>query len=202
MTERGLEYGVFPGRIGETNFTKNHREGPPGGVHTVRAVHVSTAVREACVIVSEPFRGRPNQEVIMDLTMFINAALSAAGGGGVVGALVLSLYKHSLKQEQEQREADRRERAALSEKLERLENEKFAALQKKVDDHLEADKPGEVALQFRHLNGTLTKLTDKLDKVAEDVTALKTESKENKDFTRNLYNSMQKLREEVYRGKP
>ena len=33
----------------------------------------------------------------MDLTMFINAALSAAGGGGVVGALVLTLYKHNLK---------------------------------------------------------------------------------------------------------
>ena len=104
-------------------------------------------------------------------------------------------------QEKAQREADRRERNALVQKLERLENEKFASLQKKLEDHLAEDKPGEVALQFRHLNGTLLKLGDKLDKVAEDVTTLKAESKENKDFTKNLYNSMQKLREEVYRDK-
>lgn len=130
---------------------------------------------------------------------FIYQTLTVTGGlSGVAALIVTWCVLKVIGQEKAQREADRRERNALVQKLERLENEKFASLQKKLEDHLAEDKPGEVALQFRHLNGTLLKLGDKLDKVAEDVTTLKAESKENKDFTKNLYNSMQKLREEVY----
>lgn len=133
---------------------------------------------------------------------FIYQTLTVTGGlSGVAALIVTWCVLKVIGQEKAQREADRRERNALVQKLERLENEKFASLQKKLEDHLAEDKPGEVALQFRHLNGTLLKLGDKLDKVAEDVTTLKSESKENKDFTKNLYNSMQKLREEVYRDK-
>ena len=133
---------------------------------------------------------------------FIYQTLTVTGGlSGVAALIVTWCVLKVIGQEKAQREADRRERNALVLKLERLENEKFASLQKKLEDHLAEDKPGEVALQFRHLNGTLLKLGDKLDKVAEDVTTLKAESKENKDFTKNLYNSMQKLREEVYREK-
>lgn len=133
---------------------------------------------------------------------FIYRTLTVTGGlSGVAALIVTWCVLKVIGQEKAQREADRRERNALVQKLERLENEKFASLQKKLEDHLAEDKPGEVALQFRHLNGTLLKLGDKLDKVAEDVTTLKAESKENKDFTKNLYNSMQKLREEVYRDK-
>lgn len=133
---------------------------------------------------------------------FIYQTLTVTGGlSGVAALIVTWCVLKVIGQEKAQREADRRERNALVQKLERLENEKFASLQKKLEDHFAEDKPGEVALQFRHLNGTLLKLGDKLDKVAEDVTTLKAESKENKDFTKNLYNSMQKLREEVYRDK-
>ena len=133
---------------------------------------------------------------------FIYQTLTVTGGlSGVAALIVTWCVLKVIGQEKAQREADRRERNALVQKLERLENEKFASLQKKLEDHLAEDKPGEVALQFRHLNGTLLKLGDKLDKVAEDVTTLKAESKENKDFTKNLYNSMQKLREEVSRDK-
>lgn len=133
---------------------------------------------------------------------FIYQTLTVTGGlSGVAALIVTWCVLKVIGQEKAQREADRRERNTLVQKLERLENEKFASLQKKLEDHLAEDKPGEVALQFRHLNGTLLKLGDKLDKVAEDVTTLKAESKENKDFTKNLYNSMQKLREEVYRDK-
>ena len=133
---------------------------------------------------------------------FIYQTLTVTGGlSGVAALIVTWCVLKVIGQEKAQREADRRERNALVQKLERLENEKFASLQKKLEDHLAEDKPGEVALQFRHLNGTLLKLGDKLDKVAEDVTTLKAESKENKDFTKNLYNSMQKLREEEYRDK-
>lgn len=110
---------------------------------------------------------------------FIYQTLTVTGGlSGVAALIVTWCVLKVIGQEKAQREADRRERNALVQKLERLENEKFASLQKKLEDHLAEDKPGEVALQFRHLNGTLLKLGDKLDKVAEDVTTLKAESKE------------------------
>ena len=96
----------------------------------------------------------------MDLSMFINAALSAAGGGGVVGALVLALYKNSLKKEELQREAERLERKELSEKLEVLEKEKFADLKRSFDDHVKSAKAGEILVKLDLLTGSVQKLTD------------------------------------------
>ena len=96
----------------------------------------------------------------MDLTMFINAALSAAGGGGVVGALVLALYKNSLKKEEQQREAERQERKELSEKLEVLEKEKFAELKRDFDEHVKSAKAGEIMTKLDLLAGSVQKLTD------------------------------------------
>lgn len=96
----------------------------------------------------------------MDLTMFINAALSAAGGGGVVGALVLALYKNSLKKEEQQREAERQERKELSEKLEVLEKEKFADLKRSFDEHVKSAKAGEIIVKLDLLTGSVQKLTD------------------------------------------
>ena len=144
---------------------------------------------------------KPEEEVALDLTMFWNAALGAAGGGGVVGALVLATYQYHLHREQEEREEERRERIGLAEKLARLENDKLQKLEEKLDLHLEQSRPGEVALEFRHINGTLARLSDKLDKVADDVAALKAESGENRSFAHNLYDSVQKFREEVYHGR-
>lgn len=103
----------------------------------------------------------------MDLTMLINAALSAAGGGGVVGALVLSLYKHSLKKEEQQREAERQERKELSEKLEILEKEKFAELKRDFDEHVKSAKAGEILVKLDLLNGSVQKLTDLTTKTLE-----------------------------------
>lgn len=95
----------------------------------------------------------------MDLSVFINAALSAAGGGGVVGALVLALYKNNLKKEAEQREAERQERKELSEKLEVLEKEKFAELKRNFDEHVKEAKPRELALQLEYLAEALKENT-------------------------------------------
>ena len=39
----------------------------------------------------------------------------------------------------------------LEERLERLEKERFSRLEKQVEAHLKEDKPGEVALQLKHL---------------------------------------------------
>ncbi len=96
----------------------------------------------------------------MDLTMFINAALSAAGVCGVLGALLLTLYKHNLKQERAQRDAERRERAALAAKLETLEKEKFAALELELKNHIKDDRSQEILVKLESLTGAVQKLTD------------------------------------------
>lgn len=103
----------------------------------------------------------------MDLTMFINAALSAAGGGGVVGALVLALYKSSLKKEEQQREAERQERKELADKLEVLEKEKFADLKRSFDEHVKSAKAGEIMTKLDLLAGSVQKLTDLTTKTLE-----------------------------------
>lgn len=96
----------------------------------------------------------------MDLSTFINAALSAAGGGGVVGALVLALYKNSLKKEELQREEERLERKELSVKLEVLEKEKFAELKRDFDEHVKSARAGEIMAKLDLLTGSVQKLTD------------------------------------------
>lgn len=103
----------------------------------------------------------------MDLTPFINAALGAAGGAGTVGSLVLAMYRHNLKQEQQQRDADRLERARLSEKLERLENEKIAGLTKKVDEHIAADRSQEILTKLDNVAGMVNKLADSTTRALE-----------------------------------
>lgn len=103
----------------------------------------------------------------MDLTTFVNAALSAAGGGGVVGALVLSLYRASLRKEEQQRRTERQERIELAKKLETLENEKFADLKHRFDEHVKSDKSDEILVKIDFLTGSVQKLSDLTTKSLE-----------------------------------
>ena len=104
----------------------------------------------------------------MDLTMFITSALSAGGGAGTVGLLVLSMYKNAIQKEQQQREDERAEREALSKKVDRLETEKIADLRKMLDRHLETDNPRRTDEQMKKVTGEMTRLADALDRDRKD----------------------------------
>lgn len=105
----------------------------------------------------------------MDLTMFINAALGAAGGGGVVGALVLAMYQHNLKQEREQREREREERAILAKKVEDLEKTQIVNLAARLERHLDEDNPTAVDNRLKSLEGEVKRLGDTLDRDRENI---------------------------------
>lgn len=133
---------------------------------------------------------------------FIYQTLTVTGGLSGVAALVVTwVVLKVINQEKMRRAEEAEERKSLRQKMEKLETERLAALEQKINKHLDEDKPGETALQFKQLSKVLDKLDGKLDTVNEAVITLKTESKENRDFTVRLYRSMQKLREEVYRGR-
>lgn len=129
----------------------------------------------------------------MDYAALINSLVGALGGGGVVGALVVALVRHSLAK-------DQAERAALAAQVARLENEKFKHLSDKVEEHLRLDNPGVVGVQLQIFGGQLEKLSNKIDRISDDLAGLKSDIENNKRFTQNLYGSIQKLRDEVHHG--
>ena len=137
----------------------------------------------------------------MDLTMLLTSVLSAGGGAGSVGYLVLAMYKHAIKKEQEQREEERRQRDDLLRRVDRLETEKIAKLEKKVEDHLAADNPAAVGVKLEGLTGTLEKVGDKLDGLSSNMAGLKMAQERDHEFIQNTYRSIQELRKEVHNGR-
>lgn len=137
----------------------------------------------------------------MDLTPFISAVVGAATGGGGVGYLVLAMYKNAIQKEQEQREDERRQRDELLRRVDRLETEKIAKLEKKVEDHLAADNPAAVGVKLEGLTGTLEKVGDKLDRLSNDVSGLAMAQNRDHEFIQSTYRSIQELRKEVHNGR-
>ena len=73
----------------------------------------------------------------MDFGAGLTGGLVGTGGAG--GVFMFFLKRFFARQDR------------LEERLERLEKERFSRLEKQVEAHLKEDKPGEVALQLKHL---------------------------------------------------
>lgn len=73
----------------------------------------------------------------MDFWAGLTGGLVGTGGAG--GVFLFFLKRFFARQDR------------LEERLERLEKERFSRLEKQVEAHLKEDKPGEVALQLKHL---------------------------------------------------
>lgn len=73
----------------------------------------------------------------MDFWAGLTGGLVGTGGAG--GVFMFFLKRFFARQDR------------LEERLERLEKERFSRLEKQVEAHLKEDKPGEVALQLKHL---------------------------------------------------
>lgn len=72
--------------------------------------------------------------------------------GGLAEVLLAWLVLRAIRQ-------DREERRALTAKVEHLETDRMNRLEKKLDDHLAVDRPGEVALELNHLTEALKENT-------------------------------------------
>ena len=73
----------------------------------------------------------------MDFWAGLTGGLVGTGGAG--GVFLFFLKRFFARQDR------------LEERLERLEKERFSRLEEQVEAHLKEDKPGEVALQLKHL---------------------------------------------------
>ena len=71
-------------------------------------------------------------------------------------------------------------------KLEALENEKIASLQKRVDEHIEKDKSQELLTEMRHINGNLEKLSAQVGRALEANARQSSEIENNRQFIENL----------------
>lgn len=134
--------------------------------------------------------------------------LYGAAGGGVVGAVVFVLACVAvfyLKR--------------LLEERDRLAAERDAALRKEVADvsgdlkrHLGEDSPKTTDIQLKNILGQLEKFGNKMDRQAEQrqimdlrienrLSSLERGLEEAGNFTKNLYGSMQKIRDDKREGK-
>lgn len=130
----------------------------------------------------------------MDLSTIICSALSAGGSGGLVGGILYLVIRHWLA-------ADRLERQQLRDKVDRLENEKILELRKRLDRHLEQDNPGAMAVEIRNIAAQNEKVSNKLDKISGEVSALNARFDGLEGYVRNIDRSHRELRKEVYNGK-
>lgn len=82
-------------------------------------------------------------------------------------------------------------------------------LKDKIDAHLADDNPQAQRVEIRNLTGAINKLSDKLDlqseqrqqmelRIEKRMSTLESAVSESRNFTQNLYLSMQKLRDREY----
>jgi len=102
------------------------------------------------------------------MSEFLFQALTVTGGAsGVVALVVTWVVLKVVHQEKEQRAADAEERAALKTKLERLETERLAGLEHKIDDHVKADRSQEILTKLEGVTGAINRLTDSTTRTLE-----------------------------------
>lgn len=124
----------------------------------------------------------------MDFVSIVSSLGTAAGGGGIVGVLIIMYIKHQLA-------ADRLERLQLRDQVQKLECEKFAKLERRVEEHLREDNPGAMTAKLTALTGSMERVLDKVDRVAEDVAGLREGVAANERYTRNIDLALQRLRD-------
>lgn len=128
--------------------------------------------------------------------------LTSTGCSGIVGLLIAWLVQRQLS-------ADSAARKRLEEKVESLETEKLKKLEDKIDAHLLDDNPQAQLVEIRNLTGAINKLSDKLDlqseqrqqmelRIEKRISTLESAVSESRNFTQNLYLSIQKLRDQKH----
>ncbi|MEI3038472.1 MAG: hypothetical protein V8T90_05305 [Victivallales bacterium] len=121
----------------------------------------------------------------------IYSMIYGAVGGGVVGVIAAVLggvaiaYVKRLIAERDKL-AERR--------LDTIETN-HTELKAKVETHIANDNPEATKLQLNLILGALNKTGDKVDRLAEGLAEVRTEVRESKNFTQNLYTSMKEIRD-------
>lgn len=101
------------------------------------------------------------------MSEILSVLIGSAGGGTVVGALVLALIKRNL-------DRDREERKKLSDRVETLENDKVKRLELDIKqvalecrNHIEKDRTQEVLARLDTLVSAVNKLSDATSRALE-----------------------------------
>lgn len=109
-------------------------------------------------------------------------------GGGLSGWIIASHQKRLDRRDEEERQKNADQIAELQEK-------RLSSLEKIVENHIANDNPEATKLQLNLILGALNKTGDKVDRLAEGLAEARTEVRESKNFTQNLYTSMKEIRD-------
>lgn len=128
---------------------------------------------------------------MQDFFSYMLAGITGGTVGGTgIGAFVLYLFKRHLAR-----------RDALEQQLEAEKQRRFDQLEKDFKAHVAVDNPAAVGVKLEGLTGTMEKVGDKIDRLAEDVAGLKMSQSRDREFIQNTYQGVQRLREEVHNGR-
>lgn len=80
----------------------------------------------------------------------------------------------------------------LKEKVSRLENERIAKIERKMELHCESDKSQTILATLEGLRGDVSKIGNKLDRIAEESSNQKARIDANEKYINNLDDSLQR----------
>jgi len=120
------------------------------------------------------------------------ALVGGTVGGGGVGAIALIIIKTWLNNLVN-------EKNELKKAVAELKDTRIVNLEKKLESHLDDDESGEVLTElkteFKHINGTLNKIADKVDRLASDSSGQGARIEGLNLYVKNLDNSFQHHKE-------
>ena len=87
--------------------------------------------------------------------------------------------------------ADASARKRLEEKVARLETEKLGKLERRVEEHIKADRSQELLAEIRHLNGNVEKVTTQLTRALETNAGQEAKLEHTMQYADNLRDDLQ-----------
>ena len=107
---------------------------------------------------------------------------------GITGGVIVAFIRHLLNKSMAHQQR-------MSDRIDELEHDKFAKLERQLEKHLEQDNPGVVATQIHQLTGAVEKISNKMDTMSSQMARVETKVANNEEFTRNVHKSLQRLRD-------
>lgn len=120
------------------------------------------------------------------MDLLFNVLTVSGGLSGVAGLIMCWVVYRQFAADRQCRAKEEEQRRQLAHKLEALETEKIASLQKRVDEHIEKDKSQELLTEMRHINGNLEKLSAQVGRALEANARQSSEIENNRQFIENL----------------
>jgi len=116
------------------------------------------------------------------------ALLGGGVAGGVIGLIVILVIKTWLTKLVNDKDM-------LCKEIADLKDNRIHRIEKTLEEHIANDATGEVVTELKHINGNLSKINDKVDRIMTESASQQAQINANKLYTENLDKSLQRHKE-------